>query len=282
METEQKKGGAIMKKVIDIEERIPSMRERRRRRANRKFTFVVAIFLIALLSILYFQSSLSKIGKLTVIGANIHEPSYYLEKSGIQEGEGLWSFSKKTVKEQLIKVEGVQEIEVSRKWFHNVELTVVEWRPIAYIENDGRFGLLLESGEVFTPEQLTPEEDAPILNGFSDAKVQSRLTTELKKMENNIYQLISEVIYTGTDAEPNHITVFMDDGYEVKVLIPSFAEKMAYYPDIIAQLNGTEKGVIDMEVGTYFTPYSQVYGLEEIEVVEATEEEEIEGEEESE
>lgn len=260
-----------MKKVIDIEERIPSMRERRRRRANRKFTFVVAIFLIALLFILYFQSSFSKIGKLTVIGANIHEPSYYLEKSGIQEGEGLWSFSKKKVSEQLIEVEGIQEVEVSRKWFHDVELTVVEWRPIAYIEDDGRFGLLLENGEVFTPEQLTPEEDAPILNGFSDAEVQSRLTTELKKMENNIYQLISEVIYTGTEAEPNLITVFMDDGYEVKVLIPSFAEKMTYYPDIIAQLNGAEKGVIDMEVGTYFTPYSQVYGLEEVVEMEETE-----------
>lgn len=267
-----------MKKVIDIEERIPSMRERRRKRANRKFTLVVVIFLIALLAILYFQSSLSKINKFTVIGANIHEPSYYLEKSGIQEGEGLWSFSKRKVRERLLGVEGIQEVEVSRKWFHDVELTVVEWRPIAYIEDEGRFGLLLENGEVFTPEQLTPEEDAPILNGFTDEKVQSRLTAELKKMENNIYQLISEVIYTGTKAEPNHITVFMDDGYEVKVLIPSFAEKIAYYPDIIAQLNGTEKGVIDMEVGTYFTPYSQIYGLEDTEEIEEEEEEAEESE----
>lgn len=265
-----------MKKVIDIEERIPSMRERRRRRANRKFMLVIVVFIIALLAILYFQSSLSKINKLTVVGANIHESSYYLEKSGIQQGEGLWSFSKKKISERLQELEGIQEVEVSRKWFRDVEFTVVEWRPIAYIEEDGRFGLLLENGEVFTPEQLTPEEDAPILNGFSDDKIQSRLTAELKKMENNIYQLISEVVYTGTKAEPNHITVFMDDGYEVKVLIPSFAEKMAYYPDIIAQLNGTEKGVIDMEVGTYFTPYSQIYGLEDME--ETEEEEETESE----
>lgn len=70
----------MMKKVIDIEERIPSMRERRRRRANRKFIFIVSIFLVALLSILYFQSSFSRIGKIQLIGASIHEPSVYLEK----------------------------------------------------------------------------------------------------------------------------------------------------------------------------------------------------------
>lgn len=263
-----------MRKVIDIEERIPSMRERRRRRANRKFTFIVAVFLIALLFILYFQSSLSKIDQLTVVGSNIHEPADYIEKSGLQKGQGLWGFTKKNISERLLSAEGVREVEVSRKWLRDVELTVVEWRPIAYIEDNGRFGLLLENGEVFTPEQIMPEEDAPILNGFSDGTVQSKLTAELKKMENNIYQLISEIIYTGTETEPNHITVYMDDGYEVKVLIPMFAEKMAYYPDIIAQLNGEEKGVIDMEVGTYFTPYSQIYGFEDTEQVEQDEAEE--------
>ena len=36
---------------------------------------------------------------------------------------------------------------------------------------------------------------------------------------------------------------------------------MAYYPDITAQLDSYEKGVIDMEVGTFFTPFSKVYGL---------------------
>lgn len=264
-----------MKKVIDIEERIPSMRERRRRRANRKFIFIVSIFLIALLAILYFQSSLSKIGKIQVSGANVHEQAHYLEKSGIQEGEGLWSFTKKKVKERLMDVEGVQEVEVTRKWFRDVNITMAEWRPIAYTEEDGRYSLLLENGEVLMQEAMSPERDAPILNGFEDEEIQKKLTMQLKNMENNVYQLISEILYTGTKLEPNHITVFMDDGYEVKVLIPTFAEKMIYYPQIIAQLTGDERGVIDMEVGTYFTPYSQIYGQGETVVEENEEEDEV-------
>lgn len=265
-----------MKKVIDIEERIPAMRKKRRRRANQKFVLVIVIFLIALLSILYFQSSKSRIDKIKVNGASIHDAAYYIEKSGIQEGSGLWGFTKGKVNERLAKVEGVKSVEVSRKWLRDVELTVTEWRPIAYLENEGQYGLLLENGDVFMPKQLSPEEDAPILIGFSEEKIQNSLTKQLKAMENNVYQLISEIIYSGTAEEPNRITVFMDDGYEVKVLLPTFAEKMIYYPDITAQLTGKEKGVIDMEVGTYFTPYSQFYGVtDEINIGEVKEEEEV-------
>ena len=65
----------------------------------------------------------------------------------------------------------------------------------------------------------------------------------------------------------------MDDGFEVRAVIPTFSERMEYYPEITAQLNGLEKGVIDMEVGTYFTPYSEMYGPseEDEEVVEEDE-----------
>lgn len=270
-----------MDKVIDIEERIPSMRERRRRRTNRKFIFIVTVFLIALLIILYFQSPFSRIDKISVEGASIHKPSFYTDRSELQVNDSLWGFSVKDVEKRLEKLEGVQKAAVSRKWLNGVTIAVTEWRPIAYIEDDGHYGLLLENGDVFTPDKLSPEEDAPILNGFTDSGVKKRMTAQLLKMENEVYQLISEIIYTGKKEKPNHITVFMDDGYEIKAVIPTFAEKMVYYSDIIAQLNGQEKGVIDMEVGTYFTPYSQIYGLSENEQVEEVEEE-VEIDEESE
>lgn len=53
-----------MEKIIDIEERIPTLRERRKKRTNQRFTILLAIFGIILLALLYFQSSLSHIGKL--------------------------------------------------------------------------------------------------------------------------------------------------------------------------------------------------------------------------
>ena len=86
------------------------------------------------------------------------------------------------------------------------------------------------------------------------------LTAQLLKMDKEVYHLISEIIYNETTSDSESITVYMDDGFEVRAVISTFAEKMAYYPEITAQLNGFEKGVIDMEVGTFFTPFSEMYG----------------------
>lgn len=265
-----------MRKVIDIEERIPSMRERRRRKANRKFFFIVGLFVIALLTVLYFQSSLSKIENVQIEGAHLYDKNYYLEASDLQPGDKLWGFTKSEVKNKLEEIEGVQLVDVARKWFRSVAISVTEWNPIAYLEVEGKYSILLESGEVLKQEELVITEDAPVLNGFTDNKLQKQMTTQLTRMENNSYQLISEIIYTGTKDSPDSITVFMNDGYEIKALLPTFAEKMMYYSEIVAQLTNEEKGVIDMEVGTFFTPYSQIYGVEE--QLEQVAEEEVESE----
>ena len=81
-----------MDKVIDIEERIPSMREKRRRKTNKKFLFMLSVFVIALLAILYFQSPLSKVEMITVSGAILHDRTFYKEQSGLTDGQASLEF----------------------------------------------------------------------------------------------------------------------------------------------------------------------------------------------
>ena len=69
-----------MDKVIDIEERIPSLREKRRRKTNKKFLFMLTVFVVALLAILYFQSPLSKLETIKVSGAVLHDQAFYEER----------------------------------------------------------------------------------------------------------------------------------------------------------------------------------------------------------
>ena len=251
-----------MEKVIDIEERIPSMREKRRRRTNRKFIFMLSIFAIALLVILYFQSPFSKINNVTVNGADLHDREFYIETSGLLKDKPFWGFSTKKTEKLLENIETVKNVSVSRKWIHDIEIKIIEWETIGYIEKDGQFSLLLENGETFLSNELKPSDKAPILNGFNNSESRKKMTKQLLKLEKNVFQLISEIIMNEEHGLTD-LTVFMVDGYEVRAMIPTFAEKMAYYPEITAQLHDHEKGVIDMEVGTFFTPFSKVYGLSE-------------------
>lgn len=249
-----------MDKVIDIEERIPSLREKRRRKTNKKFLFVLSVFMIALLAILYFQSPFSKVGAIVVEGAVLHDPEFYEQQSGLKVDEPLWNFSIEEIEKSLQTLDEVKSADVSRKWMHDVQIKISEWQTIAYIEEKDQYNHLLENGEVFPADLHYPEMEAPVLNNFSDADMRKKLTTQLLQLEDEVYRLLSEIVFMGTKSGPDNIKVYMDDGFEVRVAISDFSEKMSYYPEITAQLNGTEKGVIDMEVGTFFIPYSEIYG----------------------
>ncbi|WP_318615531.1 cell division protein FtsQ/DivIB [Sporosarcina sp. YIM B06819] len=251
-----------MDKVIDIEERIPSMREKRRRKTNKKFLFMLTVFVVALLAILYFQSPLSKIGSIIVSGAVLHEQSFYKEQSGLTMDNPLWSFSTEKVEKTLTAINGVKHVDVSRKWLRDIEIVIEEWETVAYLEEAGQYSLLLENGEKFPAGGIALEAEAPILNNFTNEDSLKQMSAQLLKMEDNVYRLVSEIIFDGTSEDADSITVYMDDGFEVRAVIATFAERMDFYPEITAQLKGLEKGVIDMEVGTFFSPFSKVYGLE--------------------
>ncbi|WP_203246145.1 cell division protein FtsQ/DivIB [Sporosarcina beigongshangi] len=265
-----------MDKVIDIEERIPSMREKRRRKTNKKFLFMLIIFVVALLAILYFQSDLSKIGDIHVKGAGLHESSFYEEQSGLTMDNPLWSFNISNVENRLMDIKGVEEVVVSRKWLRNIEIVITEWNTVAYLEENGQYSLLLENGDTFPTGVLLREAEAPILNNFTNEDSLKRMSAQLLKMESDVYHLISEIIFDGAAEDEDSITVYMVDGFEVRAIISTFAEKMAFYPEVTAQLKDYEKGVIDMEVGTFFVPFTKMYGLpdEEEEVDPVDEEDE--------
>ena len=238
------------------------MREKRRRKTNRKFIVILSVFVTALLVILYFQSSFSRIDEVNVGGANLHKQEFYKKESGLLKDKPIWGFTIKSAEQSLKEIDVVKEASVSRKWFRDVEITITEWKTIAYIEDKEKYNLLLESGVIFPAGQVMPEEKAPVLIGFSDVADRKKIIAQLMDMEKDVYHLISEIILRDDAEHGTDLTVYMDDGYEVRAIISTFAEQMAYYPEITAQLLDYEKGVIDMEVGTFFTPFSKVYGPE--------------------
>lgn len=121
-----------MDKVIDIEERIPTLKKKRRRRTNIKFAVIISLFLGTLFLLLYFQSPYSNIQKITVHGAELATEEYYLNKSGLQVGDSLWGFKASKV-EQKLKEDWVKEVKVKRKLLTAVEIQVKEHRRVAYI-----------------------------------------------------------------------------------------------------------------------------------------------------
>lgn len=248
-----------MDKVIDIEDRIPSMREKRRRRTNKKFLLLLTLFILVLLFLLYFQSPLSKVNDITINDTVLQEGKVYKDNSGLFKGQSLWGFKKSDIEKKLRKVPGVKDADVSREFLNNISVHITEWKPIAFIEDQNQFHMLLENGDLLEHVEPHAMTNAPILSGFDEKRALKLLIAQLQEMDSSVHEQLSQITYKSED----RIQVYMNDGNEVHAVLPTFAEKMTYYPDIAAQLPKNEKGVIDMEIGVYFKSYSDYYqGLE--------------------
>lgn len=184
----------------------------------------------------------------------------------------MWSFREKEVEENIKKLEWVKDVEVHKQWLTSVEIIIEEWPKVAYISENNSFYPILENGVVFKELGSSTPIDAPIFLEFEDSELRKRLLKELAGLEPTVLAMISQINATPTSSDPYAITLFMNDGYEVRAEITSLAEKLNYYPSIIAQIenNGEfEKGIIDIEVGTYYRSYSEEY---KIDVLDPTEE----------
>ncbi|WP_019413886.1 cell division protein FtsQ/DivIB [Paenisporosarcina sp. TG20] len=249
-----------MDKIIDIEDRIPTLRESRKKRTNRKFTLLLVIFLLTLISLLYFQSPYSHIQTIIVKGANLSTSEEYIEQSGLQQGQSMWEFRTSSAEKKMKKKEWIQDVIVRRSGLTTVTIEVGEWKKAAYIESDNKgLELVLENGLVFQTLETMPLVNAPLLSNFDNPKVTNLMVKELAKLNQEVLTMISQIESVPSEADPYRIRLFMNDGYEVRAIIPTFAEKMNYYPSIIAQIDDAGKGVIDIEVGSFFQTYSELY-----------------------
>ncbi|TQR08185.1 cell division protein FtsQ/DivIB [Psychrobacillus soli] len=261
-----------MEKIIDIEDRIPTLKERRRRRTNKKFSILLFLFVTTLLIVLYFQSAYSQVQTIELEGALLVPKEKYIEQSTLKLGDSMWGFKEKNIEKTLEQNEWVKFAHVKRNWLTGVHIQVEEYKQIGYEENEGTLRIILENGKVIeTDGQVLPLE-GPIFSGFNEGKVRLRLIKELADLPSEVLLTISQIIYTPTENDAYSIQVFMNDGNEIKAIIPSFAEKMNYYPSIVSQLDPDIKGIIDLEVGSFFQPYVQLSNEEIEEAMELEEE----------
>lgn len=252
-----------MDKVIDIEDRIPTLRKKRKKRTNMKFIVLISLFLFALFLLLYFQSPYSDIKRINIIGAKLVEEEVYINDSELKIGESIWSFRAKEIEEKIAEHNWVEKVEVNRKWLTTVEIQVNEYKKVAYIVEDDGFFPMLENGVVFeSSNDLVAPIDAPLFIQFDDEKLRKMLLKELTQLTPEVLASISQINANPSSTNPYSITLFMNDGFEVRAETTSLAEKLNYYPAIVAQIESTgeaEKGIIDIEVGTYYRPYSDEY-----------------------
>src|SRR5690625_305553 len=239
-------------KIISIEDRIPKLKEARKKKANRRLIFYLSIFFLLISVIIYLQSPLSNVNRIKVTGNDVISNEDIIELSNLSADSNIWVINFRNVEEAIEKHSLIDKVEVKRQLPQSVHIKVKEHKIVGYTKKDSQYFPVLESGEVVTNHQINNKGDGPILNNFDDEEYLKRIATELSEIPDYIFNLISEVSWKPTEKNKYKVVLYMNDGFIVHATIRNFSSKMKTYPSIIAQLDPKEKGIVHMGVGVYF------------------------------
>ncbi|MFB1081195.1 cell division protein FtsQ/DivIB [Jeotgalibacillus sp. JSM ZJ347] len=244
------------KPVVSLEDRVPQLRQRRRKRANRRLIGVVLLFVFLITIVLYFQSPYSKVQNIQLSGNSEISDEQTIRLSGLSTGDPYWTLDTEEAEKKLQDNHMIKNAEIKRDFPLNVEVKIEEFNKVALNREGQLYKSVFENGFISEPQTVQEIDfSAPVLNGFTQGEVLNDLASALSDLPDNVLNSISEVHYSPSEVDSNRIILYMNDGFEVHAVIPTLVEKMTHYPSIVSQLNPDVKGVIDLEVGSYFRAY---------------------------
>ncbi|MFS0643573.1 cell division protein FtsQ/DivIB [Siminovitchia sp. 179-K 8D1 HS] len=243
-------------KVLSLEDRIPKIKEHRKRKANRRLIFLLSLFFLLIVCVIYFQSPLSHIQQIKVHGNESVTPEEAIKMSKLKRGLNIWEMDRKQVEKDIKSHPEIKNVTVRLGFPNTVHIHVKEYSKIAFVSTGTQFLPILENGTILAdrPKDGIPA-NAPILAGFEENHILEEMAKQLIELPPEIVNAISEIQYNPQKTDQYHIHLYMNDGFEVSATILTFADKMIHYPSFVSELDPRKKGVIDLEVGSFFKAY---------------------------
>lgn len=253
-------------KIVALEDRIPKLKEQRRKKANKRLIILLSLFFTMIAAVAYTQSPLSHIKTITVKGNVVYSTDEIIKASGLSIGSNIWDVRKEKIKSKLKKLSEIENANVKIKWPNTVAIEVKEHRRIAYLKRENQYIPVMENGKILSNKKtgIIPST-SPILFQFKEGKVLDEMIKGLDTLPTEILNSISEIHYTPKKTDKYHISLYMNDGFEVSATLRTFSEKMIYYPSIVSQLDPNKKGIIDLEVGSFFKAFETEVEDQEVE-----------------
>lgn len=245
------------KKVISIEDRLPQLKKKRKKKANRRFFTFLTIILLLISLIVYLQSPLSYLKSIDIINNDSVSDEEIIELSMLRTDQPFWNISMNEIVNNITKHPEIIDVKVERKWYNRLIIKVFELRRVGYVNLENSFYPILENGYILDNQSLKlPKGDAAILYHFTNEEILEKMANQLAQLEESVGALISEIFWEPDNTNEYRVRLYMRDGQEVIASIINFQEKMAVYPSIASQLDPNIAGILYLDIGAYFQPFS--------------------------
>lgn len=187
-------------------------------------------------------------------GNNILKDQEIIELAGLSDYPSFLKARNKTLKENLLESPFIDKVQVKKKHLGQVYLSVEESRAML---------INLEGNLVLSNLEVLPNErnlSAPVLINEAPKEILEKLVLKLSKLDNTIFELISEIEYMPKEKDKNRFAFYMVDGNLVYITIENFS-KMDHYL-IAFQKVECQRGIFNFDAGNHFNIKEEICGQE--------------------
>lgn len=218
---------------------------------------LILLFLLFISGAAYFLSSYSDVGTLSVEGSNEVLDQQVIDQSSVRSGDSLWNtyLNREQIEEQIVSaLPQVADVSLIFSGLNDFTFEIEEYHTVAYIAEEEGYHKVLENGKVLEDQYATSIGNQPVFINFEEGDALDRIINQFDELDENIQRLISEIEHVESDRNPLLVRAYMNNGNQVLASIPSFADRMNYYPQMVEAVDG-QHGLFDLEAGAFFTPF---------------------------
>ncbi len=203
----------------------------RMRKIKRILLGVCTIIILVAVCIILSMTVFFKIEEITVEGKSRYDKDDIIASSMINIGDNLFLCNTSPGAEKIKKdFAYIEEVQIEKKLFNKINITVTEAKPASIIESDGKFIVLSKSGKIV---EISDEKkyNVPTVLGakLENVKLASRIQykdSNLKKYLDRILNCLSDLemddVITVDISDTSNITLVKENGF--KIIIGNFED----------------------------------------------------------
>jgi len=194
------------------------------------------LFFAILLIVIFFNSSLSKVHNIEIIGNNLLKTEDILATISLKKNDYYFLFNSEKAKAKLEQNNIIKKVVVEKKFFGKIKIIIEEQKIVAFLQSNNNWLPVLENGIVLWNYPWGNYIDRPLISKYSSERNVQQLARELAKVSNEALNKISEIIDVPNEKEPNLIIVYTKDHIKIFVRLNEFADRLNLYPQIVEEL----------------------------------------------
>lgn len=235
--------------------RLPLLKEDKpKKKMSRKITVILLLLFVALLAVIFFRSSISRITVIDFQGSKYSTSEELLAQSGMKIGGQYFAVSAKDVEDSLLELKTIQNVTVKKDFPGVITVTIEEFPAVAYeLEQGGILKAILSSGAAVPVNDTGIAVEKPILTNWDASDpYKAKLCQALASIPNELTSDISEIVPSPTLSFPDRIKLYTRSRFEVITAISLLKSKVSYLNQVIET---EQSGLIKMLEADSYVPF---------------------------